>query len=74
MAVTPMTATVTGQTGPGLSVSSLALSNVTEVNFNFTRGVVTVSQSEPPVNTEYELSNMTTLTINATTRAVVLST
>lgn len=75
MAAGLVSVTITGQTGPGKTVTSLAVTDVSNINFDFAGGVVKVVQRNPvPKTIEVEYSNLATVTITPSTGVVVLST
>lgn len=69
------TLTVTAKTGPAKQATSLAIPNVTKVNYDFLRQVAVVFTSDRSESQEYDLTGVTTLTISLsdTTYTLVLS-
>jgi hypothetical protein len=72
MAAGAVTATVTAKLGPGLSVSALAFSDVNSINFNFAAGEFEIIQETK--TTQFEYSDVSTVTITPSTKVVTIST
>ncbi len=61
----PNTATVTGKTGPALTVTSLVLDNVKDIDFDFVHQVVRILWGLTPPKW-FELDYVSTVTITLT--------
>jgi len=60
--VAPATLTVTGTTGPGLTVTSLKFTDVVDVEVDFLRNVLKVTRSGAGGITYYDYSALATIT------------
>lgn len=61
----PNNITVTSTTGPGLSLTSQLFNNVTNLNFDYLAGVLTITWNDPlqgSKKTAVSLSSITTVT------------
>ncbi len=58
------TVTITGKTGPGFTVTSQIINNVSNVNFDVSKGTVSITGGTP--------SNTEVFDINATTTTTVI--
>ncbi len=72
----PATVTITETTGPGLSVTALKLTDVVDIDIDFSRNVVKITQSGSGGIQYYDYSALATLTwtISAGVSTLVLST
>ena len=59
-------ATVTGKTGPGLTVTSLVLNDVKGINFQFDSKVVSIYYGEPRKTFELDYDSTATVTFSIT--------
>lgn len=68
-------ATITGKTGPAETITALVLANVTRVDFQLDRKVVTIYYGNNQVfETDYAVTVTVTDTISGTTSTFTLST
>ena len=60
----PSTATITGKIGPGTTVTSLVLNDVTEAHFDFAKkSILSIKQATQPNTREFDLNATTTVTL-----------
>ena len=64
--------TVTSKTGPGSTVTSLALANVREINFNVAKQVLTVVD-DSGVSKDFDLYGTTTVTYTIASRVATVA-
>lgn len=69
------TATVTGYTGPGATVTGLVLNNVHSIKFDFDKTMIRIEHGEPSnlFNLQYAPTTTVTLTKDNNGTAVVIS-
>ena len=67
-------ATVTGNTGPGLTATASVITNVRNINFRFADGAVDIYSDDIPGGFRtFQYSAMTTVTFTPASKTVVMS-
>lgn len=72
----PDNITVTGQTGPGLTVTSLVFNNIRELNFQIARSVLEIVYDDPVGNTKtthFDLYTIVTVTYTISTHVATVT-
>ena len=67
----PSQATITSKTGAAQAVTALVIANVTGINFQIDRQVVSVSSESTPIR-DFELYNTVTVTYTIATRVATI--
>lgn len=69
-----VTATVTGNIGPGLTATARVITNVRNINFRFADGAVDIYSDDLPGGfATFQYSAMTTVTFTPAAKTVVMS-
>lgn len=67
------TVTITGTLGPGQSVTSLAFDNVSSINFDLARSVISITANNKTTDFSYNDIDTVTYTISGTTATITIS-
>lgn len=67
------TVTITGAIGPGLSVTSLVLSDVTDVDFQIKNNTIAIAQDDKVTTFDYDATATVTYTISGNAATITIS-